>query len=150
MNRIPLAMAIEQVGTYFKYHKDDMLVYWQIILAKLKERRKTVRTRRLAQQRKDEMAACAECQHLDIISGKCRYCRVTSPPLTKGVFMERYKCDACGNAVCWVYPREDWGLPTRGCLYDVGVPVNWRKIRRQCTTASCRKGQRPHAKRTSA
>jgi hypothetical protein len=31
------------------------------------------------QQRKGEMTACVECQYLNVISGKCRYCRVTSP-----------------------------------------------------------------------
>jgi len=30
-------------------------------------------------KRKGEMTACVECPHLDIISGRCSYCRVTSP-----------------------------------------------------------------------
>jgi hypothetical protein len=42
--------------------------------------------------------------------------------------MPKYKCDACGNCVCYSEPKEDWGLPEI-CLYDVGFPVNWRKVR---------------------
>lgn len=40
-----------------------------------------------------------------------------------------YECDACGNAVCRVHPREAWEAPARGCLYDAEAPVNWRKVR---------------------
>jgi hypothetical protein len=44
--------------------------------------------------------------------------------------MPKYKCDACGNCVCYSEPKEDWGLPEKDiCLYDVGFPVNWRKVR---------------------
>ena len=57
----------------------------------------------------------------------------------KKIKTDGYKCDACGNAVCWVHPREAWGLPTRGCMYDVGVPVNWRKAKRQRTTNQVRR-----------
>jgi len=42
--------------------------------------------------------------------------------------MTSYKCDACGSCVCWCHPTEDWGVADN-CMYDVGVPVNWRKAR---------------------
>jgi hypothetical protein len=41
--------------------------------------------------------------------------------------MPVYKCDSCGNCVCYSEPEKDWGAP-RSCLYDVGFPVNWRKV----------------------
>ena len=43
--------------------------------------------------------------------------------------MTWYKCDACGSSVCWCHPSEDWGV-AENCMYDVGVPVNWRKSSR--------------------
>ena len=43
--------------------------------------------------------------------------------------MTWYKCDACGSSVCWCHPSEDWGI-AENCMYDVGVPVNWRKTSR--------------------
>ena len=43
----------------------------------------------------------------------------------------KYKCDACGNCICYSEPKEDWGLPEKDmCLYEVGFPVNWRKVRK--------------------
>ena len=56
--------------------------------------------------------------------------------------MPKYKCDACGNCVCYSEPKEDWGVADK-CLYDVGFPVNWRKVRKQQTTAKVRKPKRP-------
>jgi hypothetical protein len=41
--------------------------------------------------------------------------------------MSKYKCDACGTCVCSSEPEEDWGI-AEICLYDVGFPVNWRKV----------------------
>ena len=46
--------------------------------------------------------------------------------------MPKYKCDACGNCTCYSEPKEDWGVPKNDmCLYEVGFPVNWRKVRKK-------------------
>jgi hypothetical protein len=66
------------------------------------------------------------------------------PPLCKnkcsgGDIVERYKCDACGNATCIVRPKEAWGAPSI-CLYDVGLPINWEIIK----TKKKSKGRKKH------
>lgn len=55
MNKIPLAMAIEQIRALVKYHHSDKQVYWDIIFASFNECRKTVRAKRPAQQRKGKI-----------------------------------------------------------------------------------------------
>jgi hypothetical protein len=52
--------------------------------------------------------------------------------------MPRYKCDACGNCVCYSEPKEDWGTADI-CTYDVGFPVNWRKVRKTAHNTRRRK-----------
>jgi hypothetical protein len=63
----------------------------------------------------------------------------------------KYRCDACGNCVCYSLPKEDWGVADV-CLYDGGFPVNWRKVRstRRKPAAAKRSHNNPKAKITTS